>query len=267
MNLLDRSRPVFPPVDRALDDPNGLLAIGGELNADWLISAYRQGIFPWFDSDDDPVLWWSPDPRSVLLPQQLSVSRSLRKRIRNAGFQVTFDTAFDAVIRACSEPREGVDGRASGTWITPAMITAYGHLHELGLAHSVETWIPTGDGERKLVGGLYGVSLGQMFFGESMFARERDASKIALYHLCQLAIHWDFKLIDCQVGNPHLESLGATELNRETFIRLVEENAHQPTHRGSWSDVDTNAWLNTAVSAVDPADTGYQTTQPAAPQT
>jgi leucyl/phenylalanyl-tRNA--protein transferase len=242
VNLLDRSRPAFPPVHRALTDPNGLLAIGGELSAEWLISAYRQGIFPWFDSDDDPVLWWSPDPRTVVFPQQMKVSRSLRKRIRNAGFQVTFDTAFDAVIRACAEPREGADGRTSGTWITPAMIAAYCHLHELGLAHSVETWQTTHTGDLRLVGGLYGVSLGRMFFGESMFAKERDASKVAFYHLCQLAIHWDFELIDCQVGNPHLDSLGATEVPRDAFIRMIEKNAHQPTHRGPWSDVTPDDW-------------------------
>ena len=237
MNLLDRSQPAFPPVHRALSDPNGLLAVGGELTPEWLISAYRQGIFPWFDDDSDPVLWWSPDPRTVIYPDQLKVSRSLAKRLRNGGFEVTFDTCFTDVIRACAEPRPDVEGRLSGTWITPAMIAAYEHLHELGLAHSVEAWLQNENGERQLAGGLYGVSLGRMFFGESMFARARDGSKVALYYLCQLALAWDFKLIDCQVGNPHLHSLGAIDLPRESFIRLVEENAHQPTHRGAWTDL------------------------------
>lgn len=235
MNLLDRRHPVFPPLDRALEDPNGLLAVGGELTAEWLVSAYRQGIFPWFDEDEGPILWWSPDPRSVIFPDQLKVSRSLAKRLRNGGFEVTYDEAFPRVIAACSEPRKGVDGRESGTWITPKMTSAYCHLHDLGLAHSIEVWLADNDGERRLAGGLYGVSLGRMFFGESMFARERDASKVALYHLCQRVRDWSFTLIDCQVGNPHLERMGAVELSRRTFAQLVEENAQEPTRRGQWS--------------------------------
>jgi leucyl/phenylalanyl-tRNA--protein transferase len=235
VNLLNRRRPDFPPLETALEDPNGLLAVGGELSPEWLVSAYRQGIFPWFDDDDGPILWWSPDPRTVIFPDQLKVSRSLAKRLRNGGFEVTYDEAFPDVIAACSAPRNGADGRASGTWITPKMAAAYCHLHDLGLAHSVEAWLRDQSGEKRLAGGLYGVSLGRMFFGESMFARERDASKVALYHLCQRARAWSFTLIDCQVGNPHLDSLGAEELSRQAFARLVEDNAHQPTHRGRWS--------------------------------
>lgn len=239
MNLLDRRRPEFPPLERALEDPNGLLAVGGELTAEWLVSAYRHGIFPWFDDDDGPILWWSPDPRTVIYPDRLKVSRSLAKRLRNGGFEVTYDEAFPQIIAACSEPRSGVDGRESGTWITPKMTTAYCHLHDLGLAHSVEVWLTDASGQKSLAGGLYGVSLGRMFFGESMFARERDASKVALYHLCQRAIAWSFMLIDCQVGNPHLERMGAVEIPRQTFARLVEENAHQATRRGPWTTSQT----------------------------
>lgn len=235
MNLLDRRNPVFPPLDRALDDPNGLLAVGGELTEQWLVSAYRRGIFPWFDDDAGPILWWSPDPRAVIYPDQLKVSRSLAKRLRNGGFEVTYDTAFPKVIAACSEPRKGFEGRESGTWITPKMASAYCHLHDIGLAHSIEVWLTSEDGARRLAGGLYGVSLGRMFFGESMFAREPDASKVALYHLCQRAKEWSFTLIDCQVGNPHLERMGAVEIPRRIFAHLIEENADQPTYRGRWT--------------------------------
>jgi leucyl/phenylalanyl-tRNA---protein transferase len=235
MNLLDRSRPVFPPLERALDEPNGLLAVGGELTPEWLIAAYRHGIFPWFDDDAGPTLWWSPDPRTVLYPDQLRVTRSLAKRLRNGGFEVSFDTAFRCVIEACAAPRTGADGEVAGTWITTRMIDAYCELHRLGLAHSVETWHTGDSGERVLAGGLYGVSLGKMFFGESMFTRVTDASKVAFYHLCQRALEWDFSLIDCQVRNPHLTSLGVVDIPRATFARLVEENAHQPTHQGPWT--------------------------------
>lgn len=237
VNLLHRSEPMFPPVERALEDPNGLLAVGGELSPEWLICAYRHGIFPWFDDDAGPRLWWSPDPRTVLWPDRVRITRSLAKRLRNGGFDVTYDTSFEAVIRACAEPRD-VAGRSAGTWITPAMIDAYCELHDLGLAHSVETWLTDETGRRRLVGGLYGVSLGRMFFGESMFARAPDASKVALCRLCERLVAWNFTLVDCQVGNPHLESLGAVDIPRETFIRLVEENAHQPTLQGSWTDLD-----------------------------
>ena len=177
----------FPPGDQALDDPSGLLAIGGELTADWLMEAYRCGVFPWFEDDLGPILWWCPDPRAVLHPNNLKVSRSLSKRIRNSGFQVTMDSAFERVIQGCAGQR----ATGGGTWITPQMANGYAELHTNGYAHSVEVW----DGGR-LVGGLYGVSLGRMFFGESMFSLERDASKIALYHLARQLEEWEFKLID-----------------------------------------------------------------------
>jgi len=235
VNLLDRSRPAFPPLERALEEPNGLLAVGGELTPEWLITAYRHGIFPWFDDDAGPTLWWSPDPRTVVYPDQVRITRSLAKRIRNGGFTITFDCAFRDVIEGCAAPRQNKTRMESGTWITERMIDAYCDLHELGLAHSVEAWLAGENGEAQLAGGLYGVSLGRMFFGESMFALERDASKVAFCRLCQHLCDWDFTLIDCQVGNPHLTSLGAIDIPRRTFARLVEENAHQPTRQGPWT--------------------------------
>jgi leucyl/phenylalanyl-tRNA--protein transferase len=227
LSVLPSHRVGFPPPESALAEPNGLLAVGGSLTPEWLLAAYARGIFPWFDDDASPLLWWSPDPRAVLVPEELRVTRSLAKRIRNAGFDVTMDQAFADVVAACAAPR----GAESGTWITADMARAYGELHELGFAHSVETRL---DGE--LVGGLYGVSLGRMFFGESMFARERDASKVALYHLTMRVRDWNFSLIDCQIMNEHLRSLGAREMPRAEFLRLVHENRAEPTRRGSWAD-------------------------------
>ena len=229
LNLLARGKPAFPAAERALTEPNGLLAVGGDLNTDWLVTAYQHGVFPWFDDDSGPLLWWSPDPRAVLLPDQLKVSRSLAKRLRNAGFQVTLDTVFSQVIEGCAEARARADEQPAGTWITRNMIDAYVELHQLGLAHSVEVWL-----EGDLVGGLYGVSLGRMFFGESMFSRARDASKVALVSLCDQLRQWDYPLIDCQVSNPHLLSLGAVELPRTEFIAKIEWNAQQPTRQGIW---------------------------------
>jgi leucyl/phenylalanyl-tRNA--protein transferase len=231
MNLLSRAHPAFPPVDRALDDPNGLLAVGGALDAQWLTMAYRRGIFPWFDNDRSPILWWCPDPRAVLLPDRIHVSRSLAKRLRNGGFTVTADTAFSAVIQGCADERSRLGEEAgAGTWITPGMIAAYTELYELGLAHSIEVW----DRERRLAGGLYGVSLGRMFFGESMFSRVPDASKVALCHLGRQLCRWNFWLIDCQISNPHLTRMGAVDVPRTEFIELVEKNAHQQTRKGPW---------------------------------
>ena len=205
----------FPPLSHALTEPNGLLAAGGELSAGRLIDAYRNGIFPWY-SADQPLLWWSPDPRMVLIPAELKISRSLGKRLRKAGkgdFEIRVDTAFEAVMRACAAPRDG----QLGTWITDDMIAAYTELHQRGIAHSVETW--SGD---KLVGGLYGVALGRMFYGESMFTRATDASKIALAHLARQLHRWDFGLIDCQMNTPHLASLGAREIPRDEFVRRLK---------------------------------------------
>ena len=203
-----RKHSPFPPLSRALAEPNGLLAAGGDLSAERLIEAYRQGIFPWY-SDDQPLLWWSPDPRMVLYPQELKISRSLGKRLRRRDYTVRVDSAFARVMRACAAPRDG----QAGTWITDDMVAAYGELHRRGIAHSVETWI---DGE--LAGGLYGVGLGRMFYGESMFARVTDASKIALAHLVRQLERWQFGLIDCQMQTAHLASLGAREIPRAAFI-------------------------------------------------
>jgi len=201
----------FPDVTLALKEPDGLLAVGGNLTAETLLNAYRHGIFPWY-SDGQPILWWSPDPRAVLFPKRLKISRSLRKRLRQGQFQVTMDRAFDSVIKRCATSRN--DGL--GTWITAEMQAAYRQMHHRGHAHSVEAWR---DG--RLVGGLYGIAIGQLFFGESMFSRETDASKVAFAHLVAQLKRWQFSLIDCQVGSPHLESLGAEEIERTRFIEQV----------------------------------------------
>lgn len=213
------SRPVgFPSLDSALDEPDGLLAAGGALTPEWLLAAYQRGIFPWY-SEDQPILWWSPDPRLVLFPDEIRVRRSLAKRLRNAGFRVTFDRAFAAVIAACAAVRAD----AEGTWITPSMQAAYHRLYQLGHAHSVEVWY-----EERLVGGLYGIALGRMFFGESMFSRERDASKVALVHLARHLQAQGGGLIDCQMHTPHLVSLGARDIARRDFIVYLEHYTGQP---------------------------------------
>lgn len=250
MNLLSRAKPDFPPVDRALEDPNGLLAVGGQLDAEWLTMAYRRGIFPWFDNDSSPILWWCPDPRAVLMPAEVNVSRSLAKRLRNAGFEVTADQDFAGVIAGCAEERASQGDLAeAGTWITPGMIAAYTDLHERGLAHSIEVWQADGATTR-LVGGLYGVSLGRMFFGESMFSRVPDASKVALCHLARQLVSWDFWLIDCQIANPHLTRMGAVDVPRDVFIELVEKNAHQLTLKGPWQlePVPPESWTRSGAA-------------------
>lgn len=205
--LLQEDTP-FPPVTQALGNPNGLLAAGGDLSPARLLDAYRHGIFPWF-GENDPILWWSPDPRMVLIPAEFRISHSLRKTLRRGAYQLRTDSAFEQVMRACAAPREGQDG----TWIQEEMVRAYCELHRLGYAHSVETWM---GGE--LVGGLYGIGIGKMFYGESMFSRRTDASKIALAHLCAQLQRWDFGMIDCQMNTAHLASLGAREIPRQTFI-------------------------------------------------
>jgi len=212
---LDSGDP-FPEVERALAEPNGLLAAGADLSLPRLLEAYRNGIFPWF-SHDQPILWWSPDPRMVLFPAELKISRSLARTLRSTRFEVRADTAFDAVIEGCRQPRRG----ESGTWITEEMAEAYGTLHRAGFAHSVETWL---DGN--LVGGLYGVALGRAFFGESMFARVSDASKVALVALARQLQHWGFGVIDCQMNTAHLASLGAREIPRAEFTRRLRELVH-----------------------------------------
>ena len=219
----------FPSVRQALRQPNGLLVAGGDLGIERLLEAYRHGIFPWF-GDGEPILWWSPDPRMVLPPDALKVSRSLEKTLRNKPFEVRFDTAFRAVMGACAEPREG----QAGTWITAGMIDAYCDLHQAGWAHSAETWI---DGE--LAGGLYGVAIGSMFFGESMFTRARDASKIALVHLARRLQRHHFGLIDCQMATAHLASLGAREIPRTEFSQRVAELVNYGDPPGCWRERET----------------------------
>jgi leucyl/phenylalanyl-tRNA--protein transferase len=214
----------FPPVERALKDPNGLLAAGGDLSLPRLIEAYQNGIFPWY-SDDQPLLWWSPDPRMVLFPDELRISRSLRKRLARRDYEVRIDTAFEVVIEACSAPRTG----QQGTWITPEVAEAYAGLARAGLAHSVETWI---DGE--LAGGLYGVALGRMFYGESMFTRAPDASKLALTHLVRQLGRWEFGMIDCQMKTAHLARFGAREIPRADFIRKLANLVNYPVTARNW---------------------------------
>ena len=214
----------FPAVSHALREPNGLLAAGADLSVARLIEAYRHGIFPWY-SEDQPLLWWSPDPRMVLFPTEFKHSRSLKKRLRRRDYEIRTDRAFEAVMRACAEPRSSQEG----TWITAEMIAAYGTLHRLGIAHSVETWI-----EDELVGGLYGVALGRMFYGESMFARARDASKIALAHLTKQLERWNFGMIDCQMKTAHLASFGAREIPRADFMRKLQELVNYRSRPAEW---------------------------------
>lgn len=190
-----------------------------------LLDAYRHGIFPWFNPGE-PILWWSPDPRMVLEPGAIRVTRSLSKRLRNGGFELRVDSAFVEVMRACAAPRDG----AAGTWISPAMVAAYLRLHQAGYAHSIETWR-----EGRLVGGLYGVAIGRMFYGESMFSREADASKVALVRLCRQLQRWQFGLIDCQMETPHLASLGARTLPRAEFCARIAELVKLPHLSGSWT--------------------------------
>jgi leucyl/phenylalanyl-tRNA--protein transferase len=215
----------FPPIERALRRPSGLLAAGGDLSPERLLAAYRQGIFPWY-CEGEPILWWSPDPRMVLFPDELRVTRSLAKRLRNAGFEVTADRAFEQVIEHCSEPRPG----QPGTWITAQMKQAYTRLHRLGYAHSIETWQ-----QGELVGGLYGIALGRMFFGESMFSRASDASKVALVRLVQHLESLRFGMIDCQMRTALLASLGARAIPRTEFARRLEDLVHYPDSPGPWT--------------------------------
>jgi len=219
-----RASDPFPPLERALDDPNGLLAAGGTMEGSRLLDAYRRGIFPW-SSEGQPLLWWSPDPRMVLFTAEFKPSRSLRRRLRDNHFDVRIDTACDRVIAACAGAREG----QSGTWITPEIRKAYGELHRRGYVHSVESWRA---GE--LVGGLYGVTLGRVFFGESMFAHEADASKVALAHLIARLRSLDVPLIDCQQETQHLASLGARPIPRVRFAALLNELIHSTAPPAGW---------------------------------
>lgn len=218
------SHTLFPPIDAALAEPNGLLAAGGNLTPERLVDAYRHGIFPWY-SDDQPLLWWSPDPRMVLFPAELRLTHSLKKRLRRRDYEIRADTCFEQVMRACAEPRPG----QQGTWITDDMVDAYCALHTRGLAHSVETWI---DGE--LAGGLYGIALGHMFYGESMFTRVTDASKLAFAHLVRQIGRWGFGMTDCQMKTSHLAAFGAREIPRSEFMRKLRELVNYPGQDGTW---------------------------------
>ncbi|MNM61982.1 Leucyl/phenylalanyl-tRNA--protein transferase [compost metagenome] len=211
LTWLSRSNFDFPPLETALHEPNGLLAAGGDLNPQRLIRAYRHGCFPWYQ-EGQPLLWWSPDPRTVLFPAELHVSRSLAKCLRQQRFRVTIDQAFEEVIRECAAPRDYADG----TWITGAMQKAYIELHRKGIAHSVEAWAGN-----QLVGGLYGLAMGRLFFGESMFSRADNASKVAFVTLAQKLGHAGFALIDCQMPTQHLQSLGARAIPRSDFANYL----------------------------------------------
>ena len=214
----------FPPVEQAAREPNGLLAAGFDLSPARILDAYRHGIFPWY-SEGQPVLWWSPDPRMVLPPAGVRITRSMAKVLRNRDYEVRCDTSFEAVMRACAEPRDG----AAGTWISEDMISAYCALHEQGYAHSVETWV---DG--RLAGGLYGMAIGRIFYGESMFSRVRDGSKIALIHLARYLESQGFALIDCQMNTAHLGSMGGHEIPRREFCRIVSAGCGSGMPPGRW---------------------------------
>lgn len=214
----------FPPPARAMRDPNGLLAIGGDLSVPRLVRAYSSGIFPWYNPNE-PILWWCPDPRAVLEPAGFHVSHSLQKRLRKPDYAVTLDQAFPAVLEACTMTRRG----SHGTWLGPDMKRAYIELQAQGHAHSAEVWR-----EGRLIGGLYGVALGRAFFGESMFSVETDGSKIALYWLCQQLAAWNFELVDCQIASHHLQSLGAVEIPRERFLQRLRQAVQQPGREGLW---------------------------------
>lgn len=223
----------FPDPASALDDPNGLLAAGGDLAPDRILAAYRQGIFPWFNPGD-PILWWSPSPRTVIFPDQLHISKSLRKTLRQGIYRVTFDQCFSRVMRACAAPRDYTDS----TWISEDIIAGYTDLHKRGFAHSVEVWL----GE-ELVGGLYGMALGKIFFGESMFSRADNASKVGFAHLVRQLTLWNFQMIDCQIANDHLFSLGAVEIERAAFQQFLLEFAHLPTtYPRHWSTLVPATW-------------------------
>lgn len=218
------NKTAFPPVSEALTEPDGLLAIGGDLSSKRLLAAYRRGIFPWY-SDGQPILWWSPNPRAVLYLNALHISRSLKKTLRRDDYSVTFDHAFNDVLQACAKPRK--DGL--GTWITGEMASAYARLHSQGHAHSIEVWR-----NGRLIGGLYGVSIGQIFFGESMFSRETNGSKIAIVWLVRQLQRWQFALMDCQVYSTHLGTLGTRLIPRDKFVQYLDIYCNKPGHPGPW---------------------------------
>lgn len=221
---LGADRSVFPDINTALADPDGLLALGGDLSPERIVHAYRQGIFPWFETGQ-PILWWSPSQRMVLTPGQLYISRSLRKSFRRANFTISINTAFNQVINACAAPRQ----YSTDTWISQEMQNAYQQLHNSGYAHSIEVWQ-----DKQLVGGLYGLYIGNTFCGESMFHTVTDASKIAFVGLQQHLLAIGCKLIDCQLHNPHLQSLGAVEIARDEFIRQLDKAPQTQPNKNEW---------------------------------
>lgn len=227
----DDPQDYFPKVSQALDYPNGLLCAGGDLSPTRLLSAYHQGIFPWY-SEQEPILWWTPSPRCVMFPDSMHISRSLKKKLKHHAFRITFDHAFDKVIASCSEPRPN----QPDTWITDEMRDAYQEMHKLGWAHSVEVW-----DDNSLVGGLYGLSIERVFFGESMFSKVTNASKIALIFLARLLAQQNFVLIDCQVQSDHLETLGAISIPREDFCNILRQNARvEKSHPKLWNDINVS---------------------------
>jgi len=245
IHWLDPRRPEepFPPVEQALREPDGLLAAGGDLSIPRLLNAYRAGIFPWYEHGQ-PILWWSPDPRAILRPEDLRISRSLCKALRNRPYTVSFDTRFREVMYACAAPRAD----QHGTWITPEMIDAYDQLHQAGHAHAVEVTNVAGE----LVGGLYGVSIGRVFFGESMFSRVRDGSKIALVWLAAHLHYWGYPLLDCQQATPHMLRMGAHGISRRDFSRMLAEYCTRPGHPAPWRvepGLDVPNWQPAGVSA------------------
>ncbi|MGR8950570.1 MAG: leucyl/phenylalanyl-tRNA--protein transferase [Gammaproteobacteria bacterium] len=219
----------FPDPITALDEPDGLLAAGGDLQTESLLDAYRRGIFPWY-SEGQPILWWCPAERSVIYPGQVNISRSLGKTLRRNTFEVSFDTNFVRVVDSCAAPRS----KQAGTWITPEMRDAYIRLHAAGYAHSIECYI-----EGELVGGLYGVSIGAVFFGESMFTRVSDASKVALVSLSDFLRQWGYELIDCQIHNPHLATMGAELINRTDFLRMIRALTIRSPLKSAWENSPT----------------------------
>ena len=226
---------IFPPVDIAHTEPNGLLAFGGDLSAQRLLLAYSSGIFPWF-SQDEPIMWWSPNPRGILPLEDFKCSKSLKKFARNCDYQITINHAFDQVIDICADiPRND-----SGTWITDEMINAYKNLHRLGHAHSIEVW-----NEDILVGGLYGIIVGKVFCGESMFHKATNASKLAMLSLVELLKSQAAQFIDCQMQNPHLASLGCIEVSRSTFLTMLAEQSQQSFDANMWrpQTLNLNMWL------------------------
>jgi leucyl/phenylalanyl-tRNA---protein transferase len=235
LHVLGPAHDGFPPLEEALREPDGLLAIGGDLSPERLIAAYRRGVFPWFEEPGE-ILWWSPDPRAVIFPEELHLPRSLKKRIRHAGMNVTVDSAFDAVMRGCAELRRG----STGTWIGHGMCEAYARLHRAGVAHSVEVW----DGTR-LAGGLYGIAIGRVFFGESMFARVADASKIAFAHLALRLRAAGFALIDCQQDTEHMRRFGSRCIPRAEFRDILARNIDLPGVASPWlpeRSAEDEAW-------------------------